>query len=106
MLKRLEEIKKDLAVVRNGGQPSKNLLPKLAENWLNISVYDEDDETQRGTFRGIDLLESWEVTGEEVIEDGPARKTKTYTWTASPVECISEVASLVKAIQHSLAKNI
>ena len=100
----LQEIENDLAAVKEGARPTKRLLPKLAENWDTMTIYTEDDEEQHGTFRGVELLEGWIVSGEEVEQD-LGKKKITYTWESrSPIECITDLECLAREVRHTLQK--
>ena len=55
-----------------------------------------------GSFKGIDLLEGWIITG-ETVQDTGTKKTKTYTWTArSPHDCLTDMTTFIDVLTTDL----
>ena len=81
----LQKVIKNLkAFASEDEQTDPFLLPRLAENWENLTE-------ESGSFRGVDLLPGWLVTNieeeeeeeeEENSESSRKKRRKKYTWIA------------------------
>ena len=76
----LQKVIKNLkALASEDEQTDPFLLPRLAENWENLTE-------ESGSFRGVDLLPGWLVTNieeeEENSESSRKKRSKKYTWIA------------------------
>ena len=103
VIKRLTEIYNHLDGVILGDQPSVDLLPKLAENWKDLTA--ETGKYDCGKFREHDLTPGWIIVEEKSIEESNEKIKKMYTWSSrSPDECLKDLQNIVLTLKESLEK--
>ena len=101
VVKNLNGIEESLASVLEGDAPNKDLLPKLAKHWEELS----HERAEDCCFQDTPVLEGWLVVGQEKVDEqlGRATQSTVYNWSArTPSECIEDLLVLCRELKEGL----
>lgn len=106
LLKRIEDVLQQLQI----GEvpiPDKNLVPKLAKHWAELTR----EKIEDCTFQEIEVYPGWMVVDERTEQDEATtggrgrrqKKKKTITWNArSPEDCLEDLLKLSQQLRITL----